>query len=253
MITRVQLDLTAADGQTPNMFWAYNLYADLLKKLKPAAVDCLHETGLRPLSQCFLPQKNSPRARWLVNLLTDEAAEIFLPVLLNTSEFYVEKQGCALTVQDKRVVAQTSEDELIQRCFFDEEPLARLHVGFLSPCSFKTEGSYAVFPTPALLINSAVNKWNSFARQTLIDDEQGIRQLVVSTRITGYRLQSFRYSVKGAQIPSFTGGVTLSVRGPAPMLRLFNLLLGSAEFTGIGIKCALGMGAVRIGEKEEKR
>lgn len=251
MITRVVLTLEATDGKTPNMFWAYNLYADLLKKADPAFADYLHETGLKPLSQYLETQKNSPRAQWVVNLLTDEAAEIFLPALLESDEFFVEKQNCSLKVVEKRIDTQVKEDELVRQHFFAEKPQSRVQINLLTPCAFKTQDGYAVFPSPGLIINSAVNKWNSFAQNTVIADEEGIAQLVDSARIVGYNLRSFRYSIKGVQIPSFTGYMTLSVRGPAPMLRLFNLLMGSAEFTGIGMKCTLGMGAVATGDKGE--
>ena len=252
MITRVVLTLEAADGKTPNIFWAYNLYSELLKKADPGFAEYLHETGLKPLSQYLRPQKNTPRAQWVVNLLTDEAAEIFLPALMEPDKFFVEKQNCPLKVIDRREDKKISEDELVQQYFFAEEPQPRAQINLLTPCAFKTEGGYAVFPSPGLLVNSAVNKWNSFAQNTVIDDEEGIAQLVDSARITGYNLRSFRYQIKGVQIPSFTGYMTLSVRGPAPMLRLFNLLTGSAEFTGLGIKCALGMGAVQTDGKGER-
>ncbi len=251
MITRVVLTLEAMDGKIPNIFWAYNLYAELLKKAEPGFAEYLHETGLKPLSQYLRPQKNTPRAQWVVNLLTDEAAEIFLPALLEPDEFFVEKQNCVLKVIEKRADKKTSEDELLKQHYFEEEPQARVQINLLTPCAFKTEGGYAVFPSPALIINSAVNKWNSFAQNTAISDEEGTAQLVDSAKITGYNLRSFRYQIKGVQIPSFSGYMTLSVRGPAPMLRLFNLLMGSAEYTGLGIKCALGMGAVQTDGKVE--
>ena len=53
----------------------------------------------------------------------------------------------------------------------------------------------------------------------------------------------------GVRIPAFIGKITMRVDGTETMRRFVRLLLEYSEYSGIGIKCSLGMGAVRL-EKE---
>lgn len=249
MITRVVLTMETVDGRPPSMYWSYNLYAQLLRGVDEQYAAALHDTGLKPISQYLQTQKNTPRARWVVNLLTEQAREAFLPVLMSTTDWPVEKQGAVLRVIDIDASTVIEEADLVERNFREGPPPTRVKLELLTPCAFKTEGEYAVFPSPRLIVQSAVAKWNALARDTEIADEQGVEDLIAGVRINGYALRSCRYAVKGVWIPSFAGTLNLSVRGPAPMCRLFGMLTDTLPYTGLGIKCALGMGAVNISDQ----
>ena len=58
---------------------AYPLYAWLLSHVSKETGDALHEQGLRPISQYVY--REGEHIRWVVNLLNDEAAELFGPIL----------------------------------------------------------------------------------------------------------------------------------------------------------------------------
>jgi len=40
----------------------------------------------------------------------------------------------------------------------------------------------------------------------------------------------------------------MTVKGPTPLVRLFNMIISFGQYSGIGVKTALGMGGVEIGE-----
>lgn len=250
MIKRLVLSLETQDKRSPVSFWAYNLYAELLKNIDPAAAEELHQSGLKPLSQCLLTQKGSPVAKWQVNLLNEEACEIFLPALEKTQSYYIEKQDCTLNLTDFKLESQTDEAELVNQIFSSPTAPLGAEIRFLSPAAFKSEEKFVTFPSVDLIVNSALNKWNALAQNTLIRDEEGISQLIEACLIRNYSLSSFSYPIKGLWIPSFTGRLELSVKGPAPMRRLFALLMTSLGYTGLGAKCALGMGGVEVKLKE---
>ena len=50
------------------------------------------------------------------------------------------------------------------------------------------------------------------------------------------------------RVKGFIGNMSLKLKNKDPMLtQLLNFLLLSSEYTGLGIKTALGMGGVRVG------
>ena len=59
--------------------------------------------------------------------------------------------------------------------------------------------------------------------------------------------------MEGIRIPAFLGTVTLKIDGPQQMVNLIHLLLRFGEFSGVGIKCAMGMGAIELLEKKEQK
>ncbi len=68
--------------------------------------------------------------------------------------------------------------------------------------------------------------------------------LTAGLTISRYRLHSQEYRIKGQRINGFSGSVEIYAKLSPPMQELWKLLLEFAPYGGIGIKTALGMGAV---------
>ena len=253
MIKQIALTLRTANESPTSMFWAYNLYAQLLRTLPQDFAEQLHQTGLKPINHALLVQRGSPVCTWRVNLLGQEACQWAEPVLLSTKSFQIEKQSLTLTVENAVVTHQTDETALMLRHFTNLPPPKSITLQALSPCAFKSGERYINIPTPELILKSAFQKYNAFATDTVLDDPAALQHLIDHVSIVRYRLQSYGYSVKGITIPSFTGSVTLSACGPEQLRRLFTLLMHTLPFTGLGIKCTLGMGAITAitAEKEQ--
>jgi CRISPR-associated endoribonuclease Cas6 len=252
MLKQIRLTMKPPAGQKPNVFWAYNLYGALMQKIDPHYADFLHTTGFKPINQYIYTKKNDENIYWTVNLIGKEAAEAFLDILMNTNSVTLEHHQTELQVVGREMTKEASEMELVQKYLLEDEAKASVTISTLTPCAFRSNDSYVIIPSPGLIINSAVQKWNAFATEVAISDEEAVRQIIDATKITAYKLKSFQYHFKGVKIPSFYGDVTLSMRGPEPMLRLFNLLMHYLEFSGLGIKCSLGMGGVNITERRKK-
>ena len=67
-----------------------------------------------------------------------------------------------------------------------------------------------------------------------------------AVKVTGYNLSLQQYSVGGAPIDAFKGRYRLIFRGTQSQNRIAALLAAYAEYAGIGVKTALGMGGVKI-------
>jgi CRISPR-associated endoribonuclease Cas6 len=59
--------------------------------------------------------------------------------------------------------------------------------------------------------------------------------------------------MEGVKIPSFVGKITFRMHGAQTMTNLAQMLFRFGEYSGIGIKTALGMGAVKMLSEEEMR
>ena len=103
-----------------------------------------------------------------------------------------------------------------------------------------------IFPQEKLIIQSLVNRWNSFCSDYSLDDEDALRMLESGVSISDYSLKTVRYKLKNVYIPAFAGRVTLSSHLPAPLLELWNSILLWTPYSGLGIKTALGMGGTNV-------
>ena len=80
----------------------------------------------------------------------------------------------------------------------------------------------------------------------MLEEENLEQHLADAVKVIGYNLSLQQYSVGGVPIDAFKGRYTLLLRGTEAQNRIAALLLAYAEYAGIGIKTALGMGGVLI-------
>ena len=81
-----------------------------------------------------------------------------------------------------------------------------------------------------------------------IFSEELVEEFEQYTEITDYKLRSVRFSMEGVKIPSFVGECTIRIRGPQQMVNVAHMLAHFGEFSGVGIKTGLGMGALSVRE-----
>ena len=74
-------------------------------------------------------------------------------------------------------------------------------------------------------------------------------QISQGLQIVRYSLRSAIYYLENTRIIGYKGKITLIIRGPVELARLAGALLFFAEYAGLGVKTALGMGGVRITAK----
>ena len=91
-----------------------------------------------------------------------------------------------------------------------------------------------MFPDAQLILQSLLGRWRSFSERVRLDEPDLAERLAPACRISSYRLQSAPFSLERHTIYGFRG-----------QLRFY-----FAPFAGVGIKTALGMGAVDVFWKE---
>lgn len=240
----VQVRLKIAQAQEPiRASLAYPLYAWLLSHIAAEDGERLHEQGIRPVSQYLWRNPRTQEDWWTVNLLNDEAVELFLPVLQQERVAQVHQGAIAFTARE--VESIDAAHVLVRRAEM-MDPDRRFTLELVTPTTFKQDGRYVIFPQEALILQSLIARWGLCFPDMPLDDADAVQALLRGLHIVDYRLQTLRHPLKQTRIPSFVGRVILEARLPAPLMDVFRTLYCFAPYAGLGIKTALGMGGVRI-------
>jgi CRISPR-associated endoribonuclease Cas6 len=206
----------------------------------------LHEITLRPYSQCVYFDKEICMPIWRITTLHDEAYERIVQPLRDCDGNIFLKQKNYTVCLDKAVrFSECSYEKLANSVFQPEQAPRGVDVTFLTTTSFKHDGKYVIFPDVVLLFHSLISKWNAFSPRIVLSQEKLEYALAESCSMTKYDLHSLPYSLEGRNLYGFGGSMRLTFRGNDMTKRLMGLLWSFAPFAGMGIKTALGMGALK--------
>jgi len=140
---------------------------------------------------------------------------------------------------------QVFEDELMDR-FYNQEADRNIGIRIKTPMSFKQNGIYNIVPDARLIFQSLMNKYSAAHEHMSMIDFDTLDQITQNAMIVRYNLRSTGFALEGTKIPGFIGELSFKFRGGDTLARYARLLIEFAEFSGIGIKTAMGMGAVGI-------
>lgn len=248
MITKLVMELVS---DNPKNFSYHNsslTQGILMEKIPREYGEVLHQSQLHPYSQNFI--REGEKLYWTVNALDVEATEQILAPLEKDEfkQIYMRSKDCSLDIVKKKR-EQISYDKLLQEYYFEDRERF-LKIKFKTPTAFKQNKSYCIFPTPRLIFQSLMLKYDSCARENRCFDEEILEQYEQYSSIVQYKLQSTKFSMEGIKIPSFIGEVTIKISGPQQMVNLAWMLMKFGTYCGVGIKTAMGMGAIEMEERE---
>lgn len=98
-----------------------------------------------------------------------------------------------------------------------------------------------------------MNKYDSVARNEKMVDMDTLEQLTENAQIVRYDLKSVSFSLEGVKIPAFIGKVVVKMNGTRTISNFANMLFEFGEYSGVGIKTALGMGCMKILNEGRKK
>ena len=224
---------------------AYALYGALCAQMSPALVTVLHQQSITPLRQSVQPGAEPGLVTWSLDLFGD--AEQLTTLLEGLHVIQLERFRAPLEVCACTLAPQLTMNDFLEMGAALPLVHGRVQMGFVTPCSFKQGGRYTLFPSAELIAQSLFLRWHALMSDCGAGDEDALRMLCDGVRLEGYRLSSQPYTFKrGLHIPAFVGEVELGTHMAAPMLELWKVLLAFAPYSGVGIKPALGMGAVQV-------
>lgn len=84
-----------------------------------------------------------------------------------------------------------------------------------------------------------------------MEDKETLEELCNSSEIVKYRLQTIPFPLEKINVTGFVGKIGIKIKGSETIARYIRLLLRFGEYSGVGIKTGIGMGAIKYGGKED--
>ena len=220
---------------------AYLLYSALLRLLPKDCAAAVHSGSGASVAQFLYFDDANKRSVWQLSVF-GEVADAVSQTLDGLSSLRLNGVPVTLTLLEKTVLRA---EELIASAR-ETAPLRSVVINVLSPTAFKQDGRYTVLPSEKLTVQSLTAKWNAAFPEHRIDDAEAVMRLTQGVFISDHSLSCRHFRLKGVSIPGFLGTFTLSSCLTGSDAELFALLMRFSEFSGLGIKTALGMGGVEI-------
>ena len=244
MLNRIELLLSTEDKLHVNMGSAFHGW--ILEQIEREYGDRLHAAALKPFSQYLRNNRQNGQYSLCFQSLNTEAKEKIVESIKDKKEIHLKEKGIVAKIEAVEVWPETSYNALTERYYLNVKPQRYMTIALQSPTSFSVAKHYLNYPSIFHIYQSLINRWNAFSTTIKITDETVLKHLVDYTHLSDYRLQTQVYTVGGGKIKGFSGTMTLCVKGPETMVNLANLLFAFSNYSGIGIKTALGMGGTKV-------
>lgn len=244
MYARCEMKLNSNADLSYQMSSAF--HGALMEVIDTDYAEVLHESRLHPYTQ-HLERRNG-EWYWIVTTLDAHATEtIITKALLPLHRLELKNHQLTIDIDAKRY-EELSERELAT-AFYQEQASRYIPITFLTPTSFKVNGRYQNYPDIRGIYSNLMRRYDAASETESMCDEDTLEQLTSSTSIVKYNLRSTLFSLEGVRIPAFLGEMTCRISGTQTMCNFANMMFQFGEYSGVGIKTALGMGAIRIREE----
>lgn len=247
MLSKLEMKLRAEDNNALNIHKGSLLHGVIMENINPEYAALMHEQGLNPFTS-YLPGKEGEYI-WTISTLNDQAFnEIIMQFMKpEMKRIKLKYSDADIEIVEKKISSIENNDIMSQ--FYELETSNYFSINFITPTAFKSSGEYIFYPDLAMTFQSLMNKYNLSSEEVSFFDSDTLEQIIQNTRIVKYNLKSVKFDLEGIKIPSFIGSITIKSKGPDTMKRFIRLLLQYGEFSGVGIKCSLGMGAIKLLDK----
>ena len=244
MMRLFETALFLPEGERAAASFGSLLHGAVWERLPKELAERLHEQDMRPYSQNVSWDKKGGFARWRIGVVGEEAGEAIGEALRQGDGIFLRQKGYEVRLGERKLLAESSFEEIADTFFLQETPPKGAEISFCTPTSFKREGRYVMLPDFFLICQSLLMRWNRFAKEVYLYGEDLMERMALACQLSQYALHSVPFSVEGHTIRGFCGTMRVRFFGTDGMRRILGMLFSFAPFVGIGIKTALGMGAV---------
>lgn len=222
------------------------LHGIIMQNIGSDYAEVLHKQNLRPYSQCI--RYESGKNIWYIKTFNYTAYEGIILKLLREdfNKFRIEHNDVEVVIV-KKEISVVSKKTLFEK-FYSEDAKRIFTIEFKTPTSFKKDGRYFFWPEISNIYGSLMRKYDASSEESMMDYEDTFNQLVENTSIISYNLNTTNFSLEGVRIPSFMGNIVVRINGPQTMVNFARMLFEFGEYSGVGIKTAIGMGCLQITE-----
>lgn len=242
MLCQVKIPFTSSKHLQYGVSASSVMHGILMENVSTEYAAEIHQQSQRPFSQ-FVRIENELNT-WTISTLDKVAYENIIAPLLALKEARVKHKNDIISFSEAKISFLTY-DELLEKNLLNGNKPCVIRIETLSPCAFKSAGSYVILPTPKLILTGLAKRFDMLYGITENDYDSLSVEIERSVYVSEYSLRSSSFSLEGVHIPSFSGYLELRVKGDIQLRSYISMLCEFAEFSGIGIKTALGMGQVR--------
>ena len=211
-----KLTLKLSSKLQANWNWGSVFHGILMSVMDPEWANALHEEGQRMFSQ-YIESVGEDMFLWHIGTLTDATGEMLAESISNSSGIHSNRMNVDFSVLSAECRHQDIID-LLDECRKTNPPKG-LRIDLKTPSGHKSKGRYINFPDMAMILRGLANKVTQVIPDFVCSDEirNNLRDLVCKD-----------------------------------IQQLACFLLKIAEWSGIGIKTALGMGGCKVIELNRK-
>lgn len=246
MLQKITLQCKYEGEQKVSYNWGSIFHGIIMEMLPQDVAEEMHQSKLKPFSQYITPCSDN-QLQWNIGLWDEYAADHIVQAIMPMTKIEIKHKGIQLEITDIKRTS-LSENEYFSRFFTVPTPCRRYELEFRTPSTHKQEGSYVVFPSIDLIINNLSRRFSAFMQDFSLNDPEAMEQVICNIRIVRYSLHTSVYYLEQTKITGYMGRITVVINGPDQLARLAGAILSFAEYSGIGIKTALGMGGTGVKE-----
>lgn len=220
----------------------------LMEWLDSDYVETLHADGWKPYAQYL--ETIQGQWFWNITLFSREAYEKIYNAVMDEKRtaIYLKHDQTEIKILEKEVKC-TNTETLMKQFYFQDAP-KYIKIRFVTPTAFKKNGQYVFYPDISCILQSMIHKYDAVTTCTGEIDEAILSELIKNIKVIQYNLKSCSFHLEGIRIPAYRGVITLGLRGSQTLINYIHFLFHFACYCGIGIKTAMGMGAIEIEEKK---
>lgn len=248
MLSRLQIILHNPKDKHLNFNISSLLQGVIMEQISYEFALELHNGNRQPYSQYV--EFEQDRVIWNIQTLTQTAYEqIIVPMMQeNVQRIYLRHKDLELGIRDKRL-EQCSYDQLRKERYFTDGSRIQT-IQFVSPTAFKSQGEYIFYPSVHFLFQSLMMKYDACSDDADLFGSEIMEHFEKNVKVVRYKLKSYSFQLEGTKIPSFLGEITIKINGPQALVNLADYLLAFGEYSGVGIKCGIGMGGYKLDERK---
>lgn len=241
MLKRISLPFHSANERRYGYRTASLFHGLLMELISPDYAAYLHENALHPFSLHLGQAENG--GVLTVSALTAEAAEQIMPPLRTLKTAYLAQKDDELLF-DAPDEQSVTYHELFRKHYIREDAARLVQLNFNTPAAFKSAGQYVNMPTAKLIVSGLAKRYDMTCGVHDTVYETLFEEIEQRVTISAFRIRNASFPVEGVYIPAFMGTLTLKISGSPTFRSYINMLCDYAQYSGVGIKTGLGMGAV---------
>ena len=221
------------------------LHGWLMEIISDQFAEELHQAGTNPLSLQTIHDDET--VSFILNLLNEKACSEIEPLIMDDALERIKLrtgEQKEFQILEKRVYEMS--EKKLSKIFYANDCNNVLKLKIVTPTAFKTNGKYLFFPDIRMMFQNIMRKYNCIFENTEDVDLELLDEICNKVEIAAYNVRSRRFYLHKAYVNGFQGYLTLVCHGSQTLTNYVAVLLKFAEYSGVGVKTSMGMGAIEL-------